>query len=94
MPEPIVDIRLIGSDVVTQLLGTFEPKVQKKVVRSALRKSAKRTKERVVRTWMQHEDTGVTADAMDAVKVNSIRSRRAPGCSMRTQALQRMRWTP
>lgn len=71
MPEPIVDIKLIGADVLVQQLGSFEPRVQKKVARSALRKSAKRTKERVVRTWMRHEDTGTMADAMDATKVKA-----------------------
>jgi hypothetical protein len=71
MPEPIVDISVFGDKALTRALGSFEPRVQKKVVRQALRASLKRNKEYVVQAWQQHADRGVTARAFAATKIRA-----------------------
>lgn len=77
MPEPVINISMIGDDVVVKQLARLEAVTQKKIVRSAMRKSAKRVKDAVVREWQSHADTGRTAAAMAATPVRSGgRSRR------------------
>jgi len=71
MPEPIVDISVLGDKALERALGSFEPKVQKKVMRQVIRASTKRNKVHVASAWQQHADEGVMAAAMKTVKVRA-----------------------
>lgn len=79
MPEPVVDIQVLGDKALTRALASFEPKVQKKVVRSALRKSLKRLKVHVVQNLSGHPvapDSGRYLAAMIAAKPKALPRRR------------------
>jgi hypothetical protein len=68
---------MVGDDLVVEQLAKLEAVTQKKIVRTAMRKSAKRVKDAVVQEWQSHADTGRTAAAMAATRVRSGgRSRR------------------
>lgn len=71
MAEPIVDISIFGDKALERALGSFEPRVQKKVMRQVIRASAKRNKGHVAGAWEQHADTGTMARAMQATKVRA-----------------------
>lgn len=48
MAKPVVDISLVGSDILIRQLASFEPRIARKVVRQTLRKSVKRLKVHIV----------------------------------------------
>jgi hypothetical protein len=83
VPNPVIDIRVFGDEALAKALASFEPKVQKKVVRSALRKSLKRLKAHVVRNLSGHPvapDSGRYLAAMIAAKPKALpRSRSSIG---------------
>lgn len=90
--KPIVDISLVGDKALIKGLARFEPRVQKKVVRGALRKSAKRLKAHVIRNLSGDPvkpDSGRYRAGMVAAKIRSLgRSRRlmALGFALPTRA--------
>lgn len=71
MAKPIVDISVFGDKALERALGSFEPRIQKKVMRQVIRASAKRNKGHVSQAWAQHADEGTMAAAMKATKVKA-----------------------
>lgn len=48
MAQPVVDISMLGDKALVKALSKFEPRIQKKVVRGALRKSTTRLKRHLI----------------------------------------------
>lgn len=75
MAKPAIDISLVGSDILIKQLASFEPKVQKRVVRQTLRKSAKHLKAHIVTNLSGHPvspDSGRYLAAMTAAKPKAL----------------------
>lgn len=79
MARPVIDIQVLGVKELGQALARFEPRIQKKVVRRALRESGKRLKDKALVNWsggVVTERTGRTVAAMEAERVKPVRTRR------------------
>lgn len=68
-----VDIRVLGVPELEKALKRLEAKVQKKIVRQALRKSAKRTKDRIVDNLSGEKVQVRTGQLREAFKRAAIR---------------------
>ena len=74
-----IDISIFGNKELERALAQFEPKVQKRVVRRVLRRSAERIKLAVMLNWsgrVVQEDTGKTVDAIEAKSIKFERGGR------------------
>lgn len=75
MPNPVVDIKVFGNKALERSLSSFPARIQKKVVRSALRKSLKHLKAHVVRNLSGHPVSPVSGRylaAMTAAKPKAL----------------------
>lgn len=79
MAKPVVDISLVGSDILIRQLASFEPRIQRKVVRQTLRKSAKRLQVHVIQNLSGYPvapETGRYLFAMAGAKPKALRRSR------------------
>ena len=79
MPNPVVGIQVFGNRALERSLASFPVRIQKKVVRSTLRKSLKHLKAHVVRNLSGHPvspDSGRYLAAMIAAPVRALRRKR------------------
>lgn len=80
MAQPVVDISMVGDKEVERMFAQLPDASQKKVVRPAFRKSAKRTKARIVTNLSGHPVTpqsGKLLAAMKRVKIRAMKRSRA-----------------
>ena len=73
-----IDLEILGAPELQRAFNRIVDKTQKSIVRSALRKEAKRAKQRVVDNIRRFDliDTGIMVAAFEGVKIKSAGNRR------------------